>query len=64
MFFVALLGCKESVDTIYVSSSGNDQNNGTISNPVATIQKAQQLAREIIRKDSDAKIQVILCAGD
>lgn len=64
MFFVALLGCKESVDTIYVSSSGNDQNNGTISNPVATIQKAQQLAREIIKKDSDAKIQVILSAGD
>ncbi|MGQ1784478.1 MULTISPECIES: right-handed parallel beta-helix repeat-containing protein [unclassified Saccharicrinis] len=39
-----LFSCSES--NIYVSKNGNDQNNGSESNPVATLQKAQELARQ------------------
>jgi parallel beta-helix repeat protein len=45
LLFVFLLSCHFSFSAeYYVAPNGNDSNNGTIKNPVATVNKAQQLA--------------------
>jgi parallel beta-helix repeat protein len=48
---------------IYVSVDGSDGNNGSISQPLKTIKKAQQIARTYVKKSRRASVNVYLREG-
>jgi hypothetical protein len=49
--------------TIHIAPNGNDGNPGTMDQPVATPQRARELAREKIRAGLDAPLDIVFATG-
>lgn len=48
---------KNKVESIYVSAQkGNDENDGTVSAPLQTIEKAQSYAREMVKRNANVEV--------
>lgn len=50
--------------TFYVSTKGNDSNDGSFASPFRTIKKAQEEVRKIVANDSKANVVVAVMAGE
>ncbi|MES2486671.1 MAG: right-handed parallel beta-helix repeat-containing protein [Bacteroidota bacterium] len=67
-FFILLLGCSSGVKTgntirLYVSTTGNDTNDGSILKPFATIEKAKNTVKKVKSESRTADIEVIIRKG-
>lgn len=62
VFFIVLCGCSSEEYTIYVSPYGRDVNPGTYENPIATMDKAREIIRNM--PDRNVNVRVIFRGGE
>ncbi|QEC78084.1 right-handed parallel beta-helix repeat-containing protein [Mucilaginibacter ginsenosidivorax] len=62
-FFILLSGHLNAQQKIYISLTGSDNNDGSISKPFATINKAKSAVRAITQNGLNTNVQVILRGG-
>ena len=54
----------QNVKQLFISPSGNDNGNGTIEKPFATLEKARNAVRKVLQNEKDISITVYFRGGD
>ena len=65
ILILIILFCQSGfAQTIFVSNTGNDANNGSREKPVATLETARNLARTIHQKDKNQLVTISIASGN
>src|SRR2546428_7101693 len=61
---VSIGGYSQNVKQLFISPSGNDNGNGTIEKPFATLDKARKAVRKMLQDEKRSSITVYLRGGN